>query len=399
MYTPALLLLGLGFVLAAALTALMKRSAPRVGLVDQPSERRVHVKPTPKGGGIAIFLGALLPVIAAYVCLGLGGRGPAGLGGVVEGAWGLGGIGGSDVLRHAETAILVFVGGAALVALGLADDLRGLPVWLRLGLEFLVAGALYFFTKDIEITFFAPYAWMPFLFTVFWIVGITNSFNLLDNMDGLSAGVALIVSGLLLWVALTTDPPQYFLCVLLLPFIGALIGFLLFNFPPASIFMGDAGSLFLGYFVAVLATICTFTSYPQGNIVAAAMPLLILAVPLYDTASVILIRWRRGYSIFRADKNHLSHRLVGLGLSQRDAVLTIYLLTFCCGVGAVLADQLTELGTALVLVQVFGFLQLTALLERAGAKAARKANGPLGRPEPSPETGDPQPGREDEERE
>jgi len=303
------------------------------------------------------------------------------------------------VLRHTETAVFVFIGGAILVVLGLADDLRGLPVWLRLGLEFLVAGALYFFTKDIQITFFSPYAWMPFLLTVFWIVGITNSFNLLDNMDGLSAGVALIVSGLLLWVALTTDPPQYFLCVLLLPFIGALIGFLLFNFPPASIFMGDAGSLFLGYFVAVLATICTFTSYPEMNIVAATMPLLILAVPLYDTASVILIRWRRGYSIFRADKNHLSHRLVGLGFSQRDAVLTIYLLTFCCGVGAVLADQLTELGTALILVQVFGFLQLTALLERAGAKAARKADESPGPSGPVPEAGEPQPGREDEETE
>jgi UDP-GlcNAc:undecaprenyl-phosphate GlcNAc-1-phosphate transferase len=134
------------------------------------------------------------------------------------------------------------------------------------------------------------------------------------------------------------------------------------------------GSLFLGYFVAVLSTVCTFTSYPQANLVAAAMPLLIMAVPLYDTASVILIRWRRGLSIFKADKNHLSHRLVSLGFSQRDAVLTIYLLTFCCGVGATLADQLDALGTAMILVQVFGFLQLTALLERAGGLAVRKAN-------------------------
>jgi UDP-GlcNAc:undecaprenyl-phosphate GlcNAc-1-phosphate transferase len=347
----------LALALSAILTCVMRRFAHKLGLIDVPREGRFSERPTPKGGGMAIFAGTVLSISAAYFWFAHDAGNPVG----------------AELFRHSETILMVLLGGLVLVILGFLDDIKGLPVWFRLAVEFGVAAGLFFFTDDVQVTFFAPYAWMPVVFTSLWIVGITNSFNLLDNMDGLSAGVAFIVSGVLLWVAVTAEPPQYFLCVLLIGFMGSLLGFLLFNFPPASIFMGDSGSLFLGYFVAVLSTVCTFTTFGSGNVVAAALPLLMMAVPLYDSFSVVWIRVKNGVSIFQGDKNHLSHRLVGLGFTVRDAVLVIYLLTFCCGVGAALSGRLDSLGAALVVVQVGGFLLLTALLERAGRHALRKA--------------------------
>jgi len=354
----ASILLGLlALVLSAILTFAVRRFAYRLGLIDVPREGRFSKRPTPKGGGMAIFAGTALSIIAAYFWFSHDGGSPVG----------------EELFRHGRTILMVLLGGLVLVILGFLDDIKGLPVWLRLAVEFGVATGLFLFTDDVQVTFFAPYAWMPVAFTSLWIVGITNSFNLMDNMDGLSAGVAFIVSGVLLWVAMTAEPPQYFLCVLLIGFMGSLLGFLLFNFPPASIFMGDSGSLFLGYFVAVLSTVCTFTTFGSGNVVAAALPLLMMAVPLYDSFSVVWIRVKNGVSIFQGDKNHLSHRLVGLGFTVRDAVLVIYLLTFCCGVSAALAGRLESLEAGLVVVQVGGFLLLTALLERAGRHALRKA--------------------------
>lgn len=343
----------------------MERLAPRLGLVDHPAERKVHVRLTPKGGGVAIFFATSAPVLGGYLILLLCQGRPAYLPDVVKAEL-------PRLLGHAQSLCIIFGAAAALAILGLADDIRGLSISLRLGVEFLLAAALFFFTEEVRITFFSPYPWTWLLFTCLWIVGITNSFNLLDNMDGLSAGVAFIISVFLLVVAIITQ--QYLVAALLLAFLGGLGGFLAFNFPPASIFMGDCGSLFIGYFISVVATVCTFTSFQEGNLVAATVPLLIMAVPLYDTVSVIWIRWRSGQSIFSADKNHLSHRLVGLGFSQRDAVLTIYLLTFLCGAPAALVGQLQPTGTVLMLVQVFGILLLTALLERAGRKAARASH-------------------------
>ncbi|MBI2190859.1 MAG: undecaprenyl/decaprenyl-phosphate alpha-N-acetylglucosaminyl 1-phosphate transferase [Planctomycetes bacterium] len=363
---------GVSLFLAWTLTSVMEGLAPRLGLIDQPSGRRVHLRPTPKCGGLAIFVATAAPVLAGYLWILFAREHPRYLPASVAAEM-------PRMLEHARTLLILFAGAAAFVALGLADDLRGLSVSLRLGVEFLVAAALFFLTDEVRVTLFSPYPWTWLGFTLLWVVGITNSFNLLDNMDGLSAGVAFIISAMLLAVGVITQ--QYLVAALTLAFMGALGGFLILNFPPASIFMGDSGSLFIGYFVAVLTTVCTFTSFQEGNFVAATVPVLFLAVPLYDTASVVWIRWRSGRSIFSADKNHLSHRLVGLGFSHRDAVLVIYLLTFLCGVPATLVGQLNLAGTILVLAQVSGILLLTAILERAGRRAMRAQNSgarPLG---------------------
>ena len=169
--------------------------------------------------------------------------------------------------------------------------------------------------------------------TLLWIVGMTNAFNLLDNMDGLSAGVALVASAVFLvnaWVL-----GEFFISLLLLAFIGSLLGFLFYNYNPASVFLGDCGSLFIGYVIASLTLLERYVSHASSTLFPVLMPVLVLAVPIMDTATVILIRLREGRPIYVGDRRHLSHRLVALGFSPRTAVLFIYLVTLSLGLGAV----------------------------------------------------------------
>ena len=183
--------------------------------------------------------------------------------------------------------------------------------------------------QDWRLTLFLEWQPITWFLSVLWIVGLVNSFNMLDNMDGLSGGVAAIAASTLAAVLLlnpdpATQQPQMFVAGMLLVLVGGLLGFLWHNRPPARIFLGDAGSYFVGFCIASCTLLATFTSYrgPQPHAVLA--PLCVLAVPIYDTVTVIWIRLRQGNSPFQADKNHFSHRLVELGFSRSQAVLTIY---------------------------------------------------------------------------
>ena len=203
-----------------------------------------------------------------------------------------------------------------------------------------------------------------------WIVGLVNSFNMLDNMDGLSAGVAAIAAAMFAAMMLLThrpdnNQPQLFLAGLLLVIVGSLLGFLWHNRPPARLFMGDAGSYLIGYLLAMTTLMGTFAGgdLPKHAILG---PLCVLAVPIYDTATVVFIRLREGRSPFTGDKSHFSHRLVELGLSKPQAVLTIYLATATCGLGALLLRQLNVFGAIVVLLMVACTLALVAILETAG---------------------------------
>jgi len=191
-------------------------------------------------------------------------------------------------------------------------------------------------------------------------VGITNSFNLLDHMDGLSAGVAAVSGACFLAVAVHTQ--QWFIAALVAALIGAALGFLRFNFPPASIFLGDAGSQFLGFLLACLTVSFTFygRSYPLYSY---AVPLVILAVPLYDTASVVLLRLRQGRSPFEADRNHFAHRLADLGLTHRGAAVVIYFLTLVTGASAVLLYDVGPSGALVILGQILGIFVIIGTLE------------------------------------
>ena len=238
--------------------------------------------------------------------------------------------------------------------LGLADDRRGLDWRLRLAVQTLVAVVLV--CLGWRMSLFLDMPWLTGALSVLWIVGLVNSFNMLDNMDGLSAGVAAIAAAMLAAVMLLTprpdnNQPQLFVAGLLLVIVGSLLGFLWHNRPPARLFMGDAGSYLVGYLLAMATLTATFAGgdLPKHAILA---PLCVLAVPLYDTASVVLIRLRSGRSPLVGDKSHFSHRLVELGMTQTQAVLTIYLATATCGLGALLLRQVNRAGAMVVLLMV-----------------------------------------------
>jgi UDP-GlcNAc:undecaprenyl-phosphate GlcNAc-1-phosphate transferase len=260
----------------------------------------------------------------------------------------------------------LLAGGTVLMILGLIDDRRGLDWRVRLGVQTLVAVAMV--ALGWRLSLFIDLPWLTAVASVVWIVALTNSFNMLDNMDALSAGVAAIVAAMLAAVMLLSpDPtgggqPQLFVAGFLLVLVGALLGLLWHNRPPARLFMGDAGSYLIGYLIAMATLTATFAGrdVPEHAILA---PLCVLAVPLYDTITVLAIRIRAGRSPFEGDHNHFSHRLVELGMTRPQAVATIYLATATCGLGALLLHQIDTAGAAIVLLMVACVLVLVAILE------------------------------------
>jgi UDP-GlcNAc:undecaprenyl-phosphate GlcNAc-1-phosphate transferase len=358
---------GSAFVLAFGTTALMRRLAPRWGLVDHPSARKVHVTPTPLGGGIGIWAGVVLPIAAAQLAAWLilrNGATPAWL--PAELAVHLEGV----VYR---TGLLwtVLAAGTLLSVMGLVDDLRNLPWKPRLFMQLCVACALVL--GGVRASIFVPLPWIGAVVTVVWIMVLTNAFNFLDNMDGLSAGIALIAATLLAVIMLTaTGEPRWLVAGVLLVLIGSLAGFLCHNWSPARIFMGDTGSYFVGLLMATLTVLGTFYEYDGGSRHVMLAPLCVLAVPLYDFASVVLIRLSQGRSPFHPDRSHFSHRLVNLGLKPRDAVLTVYLATLTTGIGALLLYEVPGwTGALLIISLVLCVLLIIAILEAVG----RKSNG------------------------
>jgi UDP-GlcNAc:undecaprenyl-phosphate GlcNAc-1-phosphate transferase len=254
-----------------------------------------------------------------------------------------------------------------LVAVGFIDDRRGVHPWIRLAVEFAVA-ALVVYGLGFGLTAYIGIAWLTNLLSVFWIVGLINSFNMLDNMDGLSGGVAAIISGSMAVVMLTTPEsgsaaPQLFVASLLLVVMGSLLGFLWHNRPPAKIFMGDAGSYLVGYLIAVAMLMATYAGNAGDRPHAVLAPLCVMAVPLYDMATVLWIRMRDRRSLFVGDRSHFSHRLVELGLSRTQAVLTIYLVTGTCGIAAVLLTSVSMAQATMVVGIVLCMLLLVIILE------------------------------------
>lgn len=341
------------FVLSAALCAVVRLIAPHVGLIDKPDARKAHKAPTPLGGGVAIWASTGLVLVAGALVLKVYPTAlPADLAVYSKGA--------SE--RIGEMAIL-FGLATAIMVLGLLDDRYRLGPMLRLAVQTGLAIA-FVLTADRLTMFQAGGIGMKVMMgvvTVVWIVGLTNSFNFLDNMDGLAGSVGLIAS--LLFVGAQVAVGSLFVPAVLLVLAGALGGFLTHNRPPARLFMGDAGSNFLGFMLGTLTVAGTFTraGYSPYGVIA---PLLVMAVPLYDTTSVVLIRLREGRSPFQPDRCHLSHRLVDRGLTPARAVATIDLITLAGGLGALLLSRLTSAFQAGVIVaQTVCLLGLVAALE------------------------------------
>jgi UDP-GlcNAc:undecaprenyl-phosphate/decaprenyl-phosphate GlcNAc-1-phosphate transferase len=314
------------FLCTILFVPLVRRLAHRWGCVALPRKERWHSRPTPMLGGVAFF-----PAFLAAVLL----FSP-------------------DVLSALPFFIIV----ALMFVVGIYDDLRQINPATKLVGQIISAATAIFFGYSLHF-----FTWLPLdaLLTAMWIVGLTNALNLLDNMDGLAGGIALIAALYLVFLFHQQGDPQH--VVLALALAGAVAGFLLHNFYPASIFMGDAGSLFLGSSLALLTVHATGQA---SNILSlVAVPTCILLVPILDTTLVTITRLLRGQSIAQGGRDHTSHRLVILGLTERQTVLLLYLMAFIAGATAVLIKRFSySLSLAILPLVLIAFTLFTAYLAR-----------------------------------
>jgi len=258
---------------------------------------------------------------------------------------------------------------SALNIVGLLDDRNALGAGFKFIVQLIVA-IVTAWPMGIRIAEFLP-APYSICITVFWIVLITNAFNFLDNMDGLSAGVAAIAAAIIAITSMSAG--QIFVPILAWVMVGSLLGFLCFNFSPATIFMGDAGSLVVGYLMSVLTILTTYYD-PSLRLTSLGVmvPLVVLSVPLYDVISVVIHRIRLGESPFRGDWRHFSHRLVKRGMTQRGAVMTIYLATAATGLPAIVLSRIDWPLALLLLLQCVCVVLMIAILEHTGIKEKMK---------------------------
>jgi len=343
-------------VLSAILTAAVRKLAVRVGFVAHPAAQRYHRKIVPLGGGIAIFL-----TLVAVMVGGIGVVRFLAVPGHLDWLGTAVTIHTTGFLSKTGPLGIVLLVATVLFLLGLWDDRKALGPFLKLGVQFGAALAAAAFAQ-IRVEFFIDNTILTTVLSAFWIVLIINAFNFLDNMDGLASGIAIIVSGVLFTAAALSG--QVFVGALALVLIGALGGFLAFNFPPARIFMGDAGSLVTGFFVALLTLRTTYYHQAHsGRWYAVLLPVVVMAVPLYDFISVTVLRLRQGKSPFIGDTQHFSHRLKQHGLNDRQTVLTLYLATLCTALGGTFLYQVNLPGAILIFTQTFMVLAIIAIFE------------------------------------
>jgi UDP-GlcNAc:undecaprenyl-phosphate GlcNAc-1-phosphate transferase len=356
----AILILGAAsFAISWLGTLAMRSLAPRIGFVDKPGHRKIHRQPIPLGGGVAIYVAFALPMLAVLLACNVVSTAPQSpyyhyVGGVI---------------RHTPMALGLLGAMLAVHVLGLRDDRRAMGPFVKLFVQLAITTAFVAIFDVRALTFLDKFGLgrLPsIVLTVLWITAITNAFNFLDNMDGLSAGVAAVCTTAFLVTALSIG--QWFVAASLAMLLGGLLGFLCFNFAPASIFMGDSGSLVIGLLLGVLTVRTTFLRPGEdfgAGWYAVFAPLIVLAIPLYDLIVVSMIRMARGKSPFVGDTNHFSHRLVARGMSKRTAVLCIYLVTAATAIAAVILPHTRSSFVAvLVFCQTLLILGVVALLEQ-----------------------------------
>ncbi len=324
----------IAFIAALAIsfvtTPFIKKLAIRIGAVDVPKDdRRVHDKPMPRLGGLAIYIGFMAAVL---------------------------------ILVPYSTKLFGILAGATLIVmLGVVDDIKPLPSKLKLLIQIAAAFILVACGVRVEwitnpfdsVDGMAYLSFFSYPITVFWVVGVTNTLNLIDGLDGLAAGIASIAALSLLVVSIMNGHTVVVIFTAALA--GSAIGFLPYNFNPAKIFMGDTGSTFLGF---VLAAISIEGAIKGATTLAIAIPILALGLPIFDTTFAIIRRAVNGKPIMEADKGHLHHRLLALGLSQKQVVFTLYAVSAFLGLGAIVITQDNPIKS----VAVVGFVAVTMVL-------------------------------------
>lgn len=315
---------GFPFMLAMfvsyVLTPYIKKLAFKIGAVDRPDNRKVHKKIMPRLGGLAIYIAFMIGCVAS-----------------MEITWDIFGI---------------LLGGTLIVALGVADDVYQLPAKVKLLGQIAAACVLVIF--DIRIEWvnnpLGGYFYLDMLsipFTIFWVISFTNVVNLIDGLDGLAAGVSAIAS---LTVILVAVQMGYFhVAILTAALAGAIIGFIRYNFNPATIFMGDTGSMFIGY---MLAAISVYGAVKTAATIALIVPAIALGLPILDTAFAIMRRYVNGRPIFQPDKGHLHHRLLATGMSHKETVLFMYGITAVLCIAAVLWAEMDGFYAALIIAVI-----------------------------------------------
>lgn len=320
-------------IIAFIATPYVKNLAVKVGAVDAPNQRKVHTRIMPRMGGLAIYIGYMVAffLFVPYTSL-------------------------SEMLG-------IFIGSSIVMIVGMLDDKYQLsPKWKLLGQ--LVATAIVVIPFGLKIGVVnLPYSgsidfssgwlvWLAVPITMFWIVGVTNAVNLIDGLDGLSAGVSAIAAGTMGVMALLMD--DYKVATYCFVLLGAILGFLYFNFHPARLFMGDTGSLFLGFNLAALSIM----GFKEALFVSFIIPIVVLGVPLWDTFFAIVRRIVNKKPISSPDKGHLHHCLLNMGLSHRSTVLTIYSISIFFGMMAILLTKTTKWTTIIVMVALLIVIHL-----------------------------------------
>ncbi|MCE7982432.1 MAG: undecaprenyl/decaprenyl-phosphate alpha-N-acetylglucosaminyl 1-phosphate transferase [Caldilinea sp. CFX5] len=320
--TPYLLMAASALMLAIGSTPVMRLVALRFGVIDQPAARKIHANPVPLLGGAAIYV-AFIVVLLLF-----GDR------------------------RYIHEVVGIFIGATLVSLMGVVDDRWGLGSYIKLLGQLLAACILVY--SGVQVSIWGN--WLDIVVTIGWVVGITNAMNLLDNMDGLSGGIAMIAA--VFFTLLASLSNQYLVGALAAALAGACAGFLVYNWNPAHIFMGDTGSLFLGFLLAAVGIKLRFPS--NSDTITWMIPVMVLAIPVFDTTLVFISRLRRGKNpLTTPGKDHISHRLAFLTGSRREAVLLCYLLAGAVGLASIFITranlmEATTVGVALLLIALYG---------------------------------------------
>ncbi len=319
--TPYLLIAASALMLAIGGTPVMRLVALRLGVVDKPAARKIHTHPVPLLGGAAIYIAFIIVLVL------LGDR------------------------RYISEIVGIFIGATLVSLMGVVDDRWGLGSYIKLAGQLLAASILIY--SGVQVRVWG--GWFDILITIGWVVGITNAMNLLDNMDGLSGGIAMIAAAFFTLLAALSH--QYFVGALAAALAGACAGFLVYNWNPARIFMGDTGSLFLGFLLAAVGIKLRFPS--NSDTITWMIPVLVMGLPIFDTTLVFISRLRRGKNpLTTPGKDHISHRLAHITGSRREAVLLCFLLSGTVGLTSIFITQATVpeatiVGITLLLVALY----------------------------------------------
>ena len=331
---PVVLALLTALVVSFLMTPVVKSFAYKVGAIDVPKDaRRMHHKPIPRLGGLAIFAGFMVSILLFV-----------------------------DIRLNPQMQSIL-LGAVIIVVLGVVDDIMALPAKLKFVVQ--IAAALIPALNGVSIqalsnpNIFSGNAywvldWLSIPITVLWIVGITNAVNLIDGLDGLANGVSAISAATVLVIALICSETQ--VAIVMAALVGACVGFLPYNLNPAKMFMGDTGATFLGFILATMSIQGLFKFYA---VISFAVPFLILGLPIFDTAFAMIRRVAHGQSPMHADRGHIHHRLIDMGLNQKQAVATLYVISAILGLSAVVLTTSGE-GRAMLLFLVLCIVAVVA---------------------------------------